>query len=79
MPKYIELSPMEVKLGFVASCVEFAAHAMGLPYDVVYQRMKKVGLIEKYIFPYYDVLHTYSREHVTDDVVGCLTEWEGRA
>ncbi len=57
MQKCIELSPMEVKLGFVASCVEFAAHAMGLSYDV---------------------LHTYSREHVTDDVVGCLTEWEGR-
>lgn len=40
--------------------------------------MKQVGMIENYILPYYDVLHTESREHVTDNMVECLLAWEGK-
>lgn len=76
MEEYVKLSPTEIQLGFVASCIEFVARRLGRSYDEIYRRMKRVGLIEKYIYPFYDVLHTYSREHVTDDLIGCLNDWE---
>lgn len=45
-------------------------------YREVYDRMKRVGMIENYIVPYYDVLHTMSRKHVIDDMLECLKTWE---
>ena len=41
-----------------------------------YDRMKAVGLIEKYIIPHYDVIHTESRENVTNDMIETLKRWE---
>jgi hypothetical protein len=38
--------------------------------------MKRVDLINQYILPYYDMLHLESREHLTDDIIECLTNWE---
>lgn len=59
-----------------ASCVEGTARRLGVPYREVYDRMKRVGMIENYIVPYYDVLHTMNREHVIDDMLECLKTWE---
>ena len=47
-------------------------------YQEVFARMKRVGMIENYILPYYDTLHTESREHVTDNMVECLITWEAK-
>ena len=38
--------------------------------------MKRVGLISGFILPGYEALHTQSREHVTEDVLGALHIWE---
>ena len=38
--------------------------------------MKRVGLIHGFIIPGYDALHSQSREHVTEDVLGALSIWE---
>jgi hypothetical protein len=38
--------------------------------------MKRVGLITGFILPGYEALHTQSREHVTEDVLGALHIWE---
>lgn len=70
------LTPTELQLAFVASCIEGAAARLHLPVAEVYQRMKKVGLIENYLMECYDTLHTQSREVVTDDVVESLKRWE---
>lgn len=61
---------------FVASCIESAAIATGCHPHEMYQRMKRVGFIENYIWRYYDTLHTQSREYVTNDVLETLTMWE---
>ena len=42
----------------------------------MYARMQKIGLIEGYIWKYYDTLHTQSREYVIDDVLEALYNWE---
>lgn len=70
------LTPTELRLAFVSSCIEGASARLHEPVEVVYQRMKRVGLIENYLMECYDTLHTQSREVVTDDVVECLKRWE---
>ena len=61
---------------FASSCVESAAKKLNISSSEMYLRMKRVGLVENFIFKCYDALHTQSREHVTEDVLGALTIWE---
>ena len=64
---------------FAASCIESVATALRQPADEVYQRMKRVNLIDEYIFPCYEVLHSESRENVTKDIIQTLELWEQTA
>lgn len=73
---FIQVPLEEIKLAFAASCVEGAARKLGVPYIEVYNRMRKVDLINKYILPHYDMLHTESMEYLIEDVIECLTNWE---
>ena len=41
----IQLPLEEIKLAFAASCVEGAARKLGVPYIEIYERMRKVDLI----------------------------------
>ena len=61
---------------FASSCIEAAAQKVGCNTGEMYRRMKRVGLIAGFILPGYEVLHTRSREHVTEDVLGALQIWE---
>ena len=61
MDKQIELSQTEIELAFASFCIEGTARKLGQPYQEVFARMKRVGMIENYILPNYDILHTESR------------------
>lgn len=76
MSTLIQRTDQEILMGFVASCIEDVAEKLGVDYAVVYERMKAVGMIENYIIPHYDVLHTESRENVTAGMIETLTRWE---
>ena len=65
-------------MAFVATCIEATSRLLNTPYQEVYQRMKKVGLIENYIVPHYETLHSESRENVAAGIAECLKEWEGK-
>ncbi len=78
MDKYIELSPMEIRLGFVASCIEFVARELKKPYIEIYRRMNKLGMIDAYIYKHYNTIHTESREHITEDLINYMNEEENR-
>ena len=69
----------ELKTIFVSSCIESAAKSAGCSVSEMYKRMKRVEMIEKYIWEFYDVLHTQSRKFVTDDVLNTLKIWEEKA
>ncbi|WP_291529637.1 DUF3791 domain-containing protein [Bacteroides sp. UBA939] len=69
---------IEDRMIFASSCVESAARALGISAKEAYQRMKRVNLINGYILKHYEVIHSESRKHVTEDVVGCLLDWEQR-
>lgn len=47
----IQLPLEEIKLAFAASCVEGTARKLGVSYIEIYDRMKKVDLINKLILP----------------------------
>lgn len=72
----IQRTDQEILMGFVASCIEDVADKLGVNYAEVYERMKSVGLIENYIIPHYDVLHTESRASVTAGMIETLKRWE---
>ena len=76
MSTLIQRTEQEILMGFVASCIEDVAEKLGLDYSEVYARMKAVGLIENYIIPHYDVLHTESRASVTAGMIETLKRWE---
>ena len=76
METWNQLSDEETKIGFVASCIETAAERVGCQYEEMLDRMEKVGLIDKYINPHYDALHTESRDNLTDNIIETLQRWE---
>ncbi|CDB10275.1 MULTISPECIES: DUF3791 domain-containing protein [Bacteroides] len=67
---------IEDRMIFAASCIESVARKWNLPPNEVYRRMKRVNLIEGYILKHYDVIHTESRENITEDIADCLLQWE---
>ena len=63
-------------MGFVASCIEDVANKLNVDYVEVYKRMDAVGMIDKYLIPFYATLHTESRENLTASLIESLSRWE---
>lgn len=78
MKDIIEIPKTQIVMAFVATCIEATARHLDTSYKEVYQQMKKVGMIEHYIIPHYEALHTESRENIAKGMVECLKEWEER-
>ena len=78
MEKLVEIPKTQVIMTFVATCIETTARFLKTSYKEVYERMKRVGLIERFILPHYETLHTESRENLAKVMVECLNNWEGR-
>lgn len=78
MEELRQLSKDQIVMGFVASCIEDVANRLGVDYTVVYKRMNSVGMIDKYLIPFYNTLHTESRETLTDSLIESLNRWEAQ-
>ena len=78
MENIIEISKVQVIMAFVATCIEATARLLNTSYKEVYQRMKNVGMVENYILPNYEALHSESSENIAEGMVECLNNWEGR-
>lgn len=74
--KYV--SHTQIVLAFVSTCIEATARTLGVPYSEVYNRMKRLGIIENYILPNYETLHTESRENIVLDMIDCMNQWEAK-
>ena len=73
------LNQVQIRLAFVATCIEATARTLGQSYQEVYARLKRLDVIENYIYPHYNVLHTESRENVVQDIIGLMNEWDAKA
>lgn len=78
MEKYIEPTKDEIVMAFVASCIESVADRLGLGYREIFERMNSVDMIDSYIFPFYEQLHTESRENLTSSLIDTLKRWESQ-
>ena len=76
MEKYMTPSQDEIKMAFVASCIESVADKLGVDYREIFERMDKVGMIDSYIYPFYEQLHSESRENLTKSLIDTLLRWE---
>ena len=56
--------------------IEAAAEKMGISSMEMYNRLKRVDLIEQLLFDCYEVLHSQSIKHVAEDVIEALSNWE---
>lgn len=78
MPKENTISHTQIVLAFVSTCIEATARKLGVPYSEVFNRMKRLGMIEKYIYPNYETLHTDSRDNIALDMIECMNQWEAK-
>jgi hypothetical protein len=59
-------------LEFTVFCIENTAEALGMSGDVVYGLLNKSRILDDYIIPAYDVLHTQGKEYLVDDITGLM-------
>lgn len=78
METWNQLSDEEIRIGFVASCIETAAERLGCGYDEMLNRMENVGLIDNYIYPHYEALHSEDRNNLTENIIETLIRWEAK-
>ena len=76
MNNKVQLTKNEIIMGFVVSCIEDVADTLGVEYLEVYRRMDTVKMIDEYIIPNYEVLHSESRKNVTEGLIDTLKRWE---
>ena len=69
------LSNLEVQLAFASLCVEATAKQAKCSFREMYERMKRVGLIQEYVI-HLDPVHTQSREYVVNEVLQTLERLE---
>ena len=61
-------------LEFVTFCVGAIAFELKLSRNVVYGKLKCSGILDEYIIPSYDVLHTFSRSYIVSDITTFMKE-----
>ena len=76
MNNKVQLTKNEIIMGVVVSCIEDVADTLGVDYLEVYRRMDTVKMIDEYIIPNYEVLHSESRKNVTEGLIDTLKRWE---
>ena len=74
----ITLNQVQIRLAFVARCIDAMARTLRQSYHDVFTRLKRLDAIENYIYPHYNVLHTESRENVVQDIIKLMNEWEAK-
>ena len=62
------------ELAFVVFLIHALSEAWGMNTPRVYSLLKSSGALDKYIVPFYDVLHTCGGEYLVEDVTGYLKD-----
>ena len=76
--KWIELSKEEIKMGFLALCVEALAEIEGCDYTDMFNRMEAADITEGYILKHYEPIHTKSWENVIKELKELLAKRESK-
>ena len=63
-------------IDFVTYCIGKLSRRLNLSAGDVYRRLKQSGILTDYIIPSYDVLHTFSKEYLLEDLIEYMREKE---
>ncbi len=61
-------------LDFTTFCIGNLATRLSLNQREVYNKLKEAGLLYEYIVSAYDVLHTFGKEYLMEDLVELMKE-----
>lgn len=59
---------------FVTYCIGNLSRRLGMTASEVYSRLKQSGILSGYLVPSYDVLHTFGKEYLMDDLIEYMKE-----
>ena len=62
------------QLNFTVFCVGGISDALKMNAGKVYRLLRDSGILKEYIVPSYDVLHTFSKEYLIEDLVSYMKE-----
>lgn len=62
------------ELAFVVFIIHALSEAWRVGSPKVYSLLKKSGALDKYIVPFYDVLHTCGKKYLVEDITGYLAD-----
>ncbi len=61
-------------LEFVTFCIGAVANSLKKTRQDVYILLKQSGILDNYIVKCYDVLHTFGRQYIVDDIIEYMKE-----
>lgn len=63
------------ELEFVIFCIENLAIRLNKNAEAVYQALtEKSNILDNYIIPEFEILHTQSKDYILDDIIDLMTE-----
>ena len=63
------------ELEFTVFCIENVAERLGAKGDEIYKLLtEKSDILDNYIVPCYDTLHTQGKEYIVNDIVDYMQE-----
>ena len=64
----------EYQLDFVTYCVGNLADRLNMSASKVYKMLRSTDILNGYMIPCYDVLHTFSKEYLMEDLTDFMKE-----
>ncbi len=61
-------------IDFITYCIGNLSRRLGMSAGEVYRKLKDTGILSSYIVPSYDVLHTFSKEYIMEDLIDYMRE-----
>lgn len=61
-------------LYFITFCVGSLSEALNKSASQVYEALRSSGVLNDYIIPCYDILHSFSKEYIVEDLTEALKE-----
>ena len=62
------------QLAFATYCIGNLSQRLGLSQPAVYAMLAESGILDDYILASYDVLHTFGKDYIMDDLIGYMQE-----
>lgn len=62
----------EYQLDFITYCVGNLSDRLKMTAGQVYGLLRSSGILNGYIIPCYDVLHTFGKDYIMDDLIAMM-------